>query len=454
MSRIPKRVPKKTAVWPGIFATLTGMFLALAILKFGNPVIFDNQIAPPSNIFELIFQPWPTNWGYAFLTILVLAGLKIAKWNFNQPSVFALVLPLMWLLWNFISATQTLDANLTRMTLKHFFACVVCFYIGWFCLSQTTQFRGLFLALVAGFFLVIVIGWQQHFGGLEETRRFFYEQPNWQNYPADFLKKIQSNRIYSTLFYPNTLAAAILLVSPICVGALWLLSERWSLAARYTSVAALCLGALGTLFWSGSKSGWLLMLLLGFLSLLQLKFDPRLKKGLVIALVVFGLGGFAIKYAAFFKRGATSVVARFDYWRAAIEITKQHPLLGTGPGTFSVPYQQIKRPESEMARLCHNDYLEQACDSGVVGFLAFAVFVASSLIRFRPKWAETEQVETDSISSGKLIRFCVWLGLVGVALHSLVEFNLYIPAIAWPFFLWLGWLGASMNRIDKKRSAS
>jgi hypothetical protein len=49
-------------------------------------------------------------------------------------------------------------------------------------------------------------------------------------------------------------------------------------------------------------------------------------------------------------------------------------------------------------------------------------------------------------------RLAVWLGLLGWALQSLVEFGLYIPAIAWPAFGLLGWLVAQgSNQIDSSQ---
>ena len=434
MAKISKRQtsPAKKQIWPGLFSGLTGIFFAVALLKFGNPVIFNDKIAEPTDIYELIFQPWPTKWGYAFIAILAVVGIKIAKWNFspNRKSVFWLLLPLVWLAWQFVSATKTVDLALTQSAVKHFVICVASFYLGWFCLSQIQNFRPLFFGLLLGFGLVVITGLQQHFGGLEETRQFFYQQPDWREYPPEFLKKVSSTRIFSTLFYPNTLAAAILLFLPISIIGLWALSSRASFAMRCSLVGLLSFSALACLFWSGSKSGWLLLLLLGLVSLLQLRFSPVVKKWLVLSLLLLGLGGFAVKYAAFFQRGATSVVARFDYWRAALEITKQNPLLGTGPGTFFIPYQKIKAPEAEMARLCHNDYIEQASDSGLVGFLSFTTLIFGSLAILRkPKGNLPDP-----------FRFCVWLGVAGISLHSLVEFNFYIPAIAWPTFLLLGWL--------------
>jgi O-antigen ligase len=86
-----------------------------------------------------------------------------------------------------------------------------------------------------------------------------------------------------------------------------------------------------------------------------------------------------------------------------------------------------------MARLVHNDYLEQASDSGVVGFLSHAVFVLGTLaILCRREWPMRDR-----------LRFGVWLGLFGWALQALVEFPLYIPALAWPAFVMLGWLAGT-----------
>lgn len=425
-----------------VFAVLTGIFLMLALWKFGNAVIFEPTISAPNDVFELIFQPWPFNWGYGFIALLALGGLVVGKLEIKKDwqSLFGVLLPLIWLAWQFISATQTVDSTLTRFTLKHFTACVVCFYLGRFALSRIENTRPVLIGLLVGFAIVLWTGLEQHFGGLQQTRKFFYGQPNWSEYPADFIKKIGSDRIYSTLFYPNTLAAVILLILPVSIAGLWSFDLRFTKSARIGLVSVVVAGALGCLYWSGSKSGWLLALLLALVVLLQLRFSLVLKRGLIVVLLVMGFGGFAMKYAKFFERGATSVVARFDYWRAAAQITANHPVLGTGPGTFFIPYQKIKKPEAEITRLCHNDFLEQASDSGVIGFLSFTSFIFGSLIiLFRPK---------DSLG------FSIWLGLLGVCLHSLVEFNLYIPAVAWPAFLFLGWLWGRRNQIDNKSRAS
>ena len=191
----------------------------------------------------------------------------------------------------------------------------------------------------------------------------------------EYLKKISSNRIFATLFYPNALAGALLLLLPVTLAALWQLRTLLTPAARWFLMAMAGAAGLGCLYWSGSKGGWLLMLLVGLVALLRVPFSLRLKVALVTGVLLVGLAGFFWKHAAFFQKGATSVSARFDYWRAAAQTAKDNPIFGTGPGTFAIAYQKIKRPESEMARLVHNDYLEQASDSGVPGLLAYTLFI-------------------------------------------------------------------------------
>jgi O-antigen ligase len=88
-----------------------------------------------------------------------------------------------------------------------------------------------------------------------------------------------------------------------------------------------------------------------------------------------------------------------------------------------------------MSRLAHNDYLEQASDSGLPGSLAYALLVVAAVA-----WGFPKAERGADTSSGDWLVFSVWLGVLGWSLQSLVEFGLYIPALAWPAFTFLGWL--------------
>lgn len=414
-----------------LFAALAGIFIALGLIKFGNPVILGSDIHTPKALEELRYQSWPIDWAYLGFIPLVLVGLFLGKWKKETPK-WALLLPLLWLAWQFVAATKTVDPHLTALTLKHFTACIACFYLGWFALAEVKNLSLLWAGIIIGFFWVIRVGFEQHFGGLEQSRRYFnlYILPNLKEPPLDLIKKMSTNRIFSTLFYPNTLAATILLFLPITCASLWNFTRKLTFSSRLLLISFFAGSALACLFWSGSKSGWLLMLLLFVLAFLHLKVPQTLKNTLVVAFLILGLSGFVLKYATFFQKGATSVVARTDYWKAAVDIFKEHPILGTGPGTFSFSYQKIKPPGAEMARLCHNDYLQQAADSGFPGFLTYFGFIFGIL-----GW-----LYRNSFVKYELGLFSIWLGVMMISAQSFVEFNLYIPALAWPTFLFLGYL--------------
>jgi O-antigen ligase len=457
--------PNQRQVLGVIFAAAFGVFLGLSLLKFGNPPIMEKYTVAPTNVYEFVIgSPWPIAWAYWLLGLVAVIGLFVARWNGRSPR-WLLFLPLLWLLWQMLCTACSVDARLSNPTLFHFIACLACFYLGYFCLSHVERMGCFWAGVLCGFVLVLAAGLEQHFGGLEATRRWFYAYVYTQakEIPPEYLKKIASNRIFSTLFYPNALAGVLLLLLPPMLGLVWKVKSHFTNAALWFLAALIAVPALACLFWSGSKGGWLLMLILAVFWFFWMPFDRRCKAALIIIFLLFGGAGFAAKYAGFFKKGATSVVARFDYWRAALKISASHPLLGTGPGTFAIPYQEIKSPQAEMSRLVHNDYLEQACESGIPGFLAYTAFIVCLLSRTAPARksgpevpspAETKQSSGASGSSPTdWLGFSVWLGLLGWALQALFEFDLYLPALSWPAFAFMGWLAGNpwrtTNAIDK-----
>ncbi len=434
---------------------LLGGMLGLTLIKFGNPVILDPLIQDPGNGWELVFSTWPIRWafdlffgplffiGFLFLGCVVwffrnTIPLQIKQVAGDRRARFSLSCLAGWYCWQWVASMDTVGPSLTRATLCQFTLCVLLFAVGLFCLSAVDRLNPLWWGLLAGFVVVLWSGMDQRFGGLDETRRMIYEQGMLDHYPAEFLRRISTGRVFGTLFYPNAFAGLILLFAPLMLTFVHHMTCRRGNIIRGLAVGLLGYLSVGGLYWSGSKSGWLIAVGMLLAIILRLPM-PRRSRWLVIATVgVLALGVFGLRFAGYFQKGATSVSARFDYWRAAAQITIVNPLTGTGPGTFQVPYAALKKPESEMARLTHNDYLQQASDSGLPGFLLYGGLLLGSLgMLYRP-------------SQGDPLRYSAWLGLAAWALQSIVEFGLYIPAIAWPAFTILGWLlGNGMDREDR-----
>ncbi|MDW7980151.1 MAG: O-antigen ligase family protein [Verrucomicrobiales bacterium] len=424
-----------------IFSLALGAVLGLGLVKFGNPVILDKAVEWPGNFWEWLLMAWPIRIGYALLAPVIVASMFCVRWT-ELKLRWAAAVPLAWLLWQLIAGAHTVNVELTEVTLWHFAACVACFYMGYLVLGQLANPSHFFLGVSVGFAFALAMGVDQHFGGLEETRRHFwqYVYPSLEDVPPGLLKRMSSDRIFGTLFYPNSFASAIVLCCPPVLAFLWSLDRLFTPGARIFLVAIFAATALACLVWTGSKGGWLAALVVCFAAVLHLRLVRWVKIGLVVGALAFGLGIFAVRFSGYFARGAPSAVARLDYWVVAAATALDHPLVGTGPGTFQIPYGARKRPEAEMARTAHNDYLQQASDSGLPGFALYALLVVGGLFAAYP-------------GNGRLgsLPLATWLGLLGWWAHNLVEFGLYIPALSWLAFTTLGWLiGRNQKTFDKR----
>ncbi len=424
-----------------LFLLAAGLWIGLSLVKFGNPVIFRSMIPPPANLAEFIFISWPISWGYILLALVLAAAVRVVQPRWNK-SHWPIALLVVWLFWQFLSSARTIDKQLTTPTLIHFVSCVLALFVGYWGLARLRVGASFWVPILVGLFYVLFSGFDQRHGGLEALRKDFYANPNWQVYPAEYIQKIQSTRIFSTFVYPNALAGAILLVFPVCLWKLWDLTGSLPRVARGVMVGLFGYMGLACLYWSGSKGGWLIALCLSAVALLHLQFSRKVKTALVVAGLVLGLTAFFVRYSSYFQRGATSVSARFTYWSAAVQTARENPVLGTGPGTFSVAYKKIKPADAEMARLTHNDYLEQASDSGFVGAITFTGFVLASVVLLYRRAA--------AMGWGFLL---IWLGLLGWAAQAFIEFSLYIPGLSWPVFVFFGWLWGLKDKRPEKVTA-
>ena len=423
--------------WPAFVAALLGLAVTVAITKLGNPIIFDSLSYAPESLIEAIFSQWPMSWGYTAVIPCLFVSLVSLRLKTPTP-IWPIILPGAWLFWTNLSGTQSVAKDLSHLTLIHFATAVTFFYVGFFGLGRISKDGPFWKIVLFGFAFILWVGLEQHNGGLEATRKAFYEQPNWQslNVPKEFLLRIESNRIFSVFVYANAFAGAMLLWAPPLAVVLWNWTRRLPSIAQKVAIGLFGYLTLACFFWTGSKAGWLIAIAVTAVGLLHIQMKRSVKIAIVSAVLVLGLTGFAIKYRNYFEKGATSASARFVYWQAALKIANQRPLFGAGPGTFAKTFAPIKPPEAEMARLTHNDYLEQACDSGWPAAILFTSFIASTLI-----------LGHRAVNRSPL-HFGVWLGLLGWALQSFVEFGLYIPGIAWSAFLLLGWLLA--NSLSEK----
>lgn len=163
--------------------------------------------------------------------------------------------------------------------------------------------------------------------------------------------------------------------------------------------------------------------------------------GILTALVAGGIvfstesGALQKRYEAAFKKGEPADT-RLAYWPAAIHIFEDHPLWGGGPGHFDSEFARYRPPVVQSRPVyTHNDYLNTLSDWGAVGLLI--VLTTCGLVYYSAfkTWPVLLQADhPDAVESRKSDKLAfllgATLGLLALLLHSMVDFNMHVPANA------------------------
>lgn len=129
------------------------------------------------------------------------------------------------------------------------------------------------------------------------------------------------------------------------------------------------------------------------------------------------------------QRGEETVESRLDPAWYTWPMVAQRPLFGWGGGSYFVAFPPFKSRDMVLYKdyfdHAHNDYAEIAADTGLVGLLLLATVVLSTL---RRAWQMLSGRSQPSATKGAA--YAALMAITCVMLHSLVDFNLQIPANA------------------------
>lgn len=128
----------------------------------------------------------------------------------------------------------------------------------------------------------------------------------------------------------------------------------------------------------------------------------------------------------------TTMGYRLQTWQGTVALIRDFPLLGTGLGTFIhifPRYQTIGAPV--VFDHAENDYLEFFSDLGLIGGALLWGGLVWFLLRVLYQWSARRHPAIVGLCLGSIT------GAVSLLFHSVVDFNLHIPANALLFFVLL-----------------
>lgn len=299
----------------------------------------------------------------------------------------------------------------------------------------------------------------------------------------DFAQRIARREVWATLVYPNSFAGFLVLLLPAALGLA--IDRRGKAAAVFGG--AFALGLLALAFTGSLGGGVALAAALGAFGTLVL----TRRRGRAAA-VGAGMGAAAVGVAlllfspllGWLAARNHSMHVRQVYWQAAGRLVAEAPVLGAGLDNFQEHYFALKSDVQQETRKAHNDYLQIAAELGIPGLLVFLALLGLVLRRALarelppipaetppPSWILPSAAALSLLAAWGLKRvfsdwapllvlaalWAVWVttylfirrpasetgftrlgvasGLAGLAVHMLVDFDFYDPAVAMALFL-------------------
>jgi len=266
-------------------------------------------------------------------------------------------------------------------------------------------------------------------------------------------------RAGGTFFNPNNLAGYLEMLVPLALSYVVLgrLSATIKVLLAYSALVMLG-GILVTVSRGGIIAAGVALILLCLILVIQGHFWlPGIVTGCFVLTLVFGVSN---QFETLQKRFALAVKddklndSRMLYWKGAEQLFQRDMLWGIGPGHFDVEFPSV-RPQSAQLRpqYVHNDYLNTLCDWGLAGAAiitaAFALLYAGAFRAMRAVRKDQNDLHAKSSDRAAFV-VGASVGLAGLLLHCIVEFNMQIPADALTAITLMGLLTAQWRFVTER----
>jgi len=243
-------------------------------------------------------------------------------------------------------------------------------------------------------------------------------------------------RLYSTYGNADHLAGYMEMAIPLLLG-LFFLGYR---GGRLFLISYLAILLFSAFILSLSRGGWIGMVIgLIFMSasLLSSKYFIYKKPligsiaGFIILALIILASTPVVERIRTLEQGEEegSFHSRLLRAKGTIEMIKDYPLLGTGPGTYATIFTQYQPPGmASRSFYAHNDYLHFISETGLI-LIPIIIWMIIALYRKGFKKFKNPSRLIRATTLGAMT------AITAILIHSIVDFNLHIPANAILFTL-------------------
>jgi O-antigen ligase len=298
-------------------------------------------------------------------------------------------------------------------------------------LKNKKRLKWAVIGIICGLYLCALDGFYSLYFGRDFLR----------NKPPDFV--IGLMRMKAAFPHTNILAGymALLLPVPIALTLYYLRNKKKVLLGL---ICALAVYALVLTFSRSAVLGiWLAILFIGIIK----------KDKLILALLLLSLfiaPFFAPKSIRNWAKATDSPwefllnKERFDLYKTALNMVKEHPFIGVGVNTYCLNYQKYKVSQASVLTnkgnwYAHNIFLQMAAEIGIAGLAVFIWLLISLFMSFFVFLKKTDDHFLEVCALG------IASGLVAFLVNGITETNLYYPKIAVLFWYQVGLLFGSIK---------
>ncbi len=211
----------------------------------------------------------------------------------------------------------------------------------------------------------------------------------------------------------------------------------------------------------GNTAFFASMMIAGALALLLMRNKSKsttvlLASLLIIDIAIVGTFFGVDKVAERLQKTSSDTESRDEVSRDTFHMWEDNAIEGIGAGTYYFRFPEYKSLDVTAEPIynhAHNDYLQFLAEFGAPAFLAMLAVVLACL------WNAIMAMRSRRSDLMKGMGFAATMGLISIGIHSVVDFNLQVPANAYLFVFLLAmaniarWLPHESSRSGKKRSS-